>query len=64
MKKRILAALTALLVPAQAFAQSWTPILTSSSFDGIKTDMLTGANGMVLLLMIILGVGMLFKIFR
>jgi hypothetical protein len=65
MKKRILAALTVLLVPAQAFAQTtWTPILTETSFSGIKTDLLTGANGLVLLTLIIVGVSMLFKIFR
>lgn len=64
MKKRILAALTVLLVPAQAFAQSWTPLITSSVFEGPRTDMLTAVGGIVTLLLIIVGIGYLSRIFR
>lgn len=63
MKKRILAALTALLVPAQAFAQ-WTPLITSSVFEGPRTDMLTAVGGIITLLLIIAGIGYLSRIFR
>ncbi|WP_420207984.1 hypothetical protein [Candidatus Electronema sp. JC] len=66
MKKRILAALTALLVPAQAFAlgETWTPLITASAFDGPRIDMLTAVGGIITLLLIIAGIAFLAKIFR
>jgi len=64
MKRKIIALLAALgLVPASAFAQ-WTPLIQSTAFDGIKTDMLTATNGIILLLLIIVGLALLMKVFR
>ena len=66
MKKKIFAALTALLVPAQAFAlgETWTPLISASDFTGIRTDLLTAVGGIIMLLLIIAGVALLSKIFR
>lgn len=66
MKNRILAALTALLVPAQAFAfgESWTPLIESSFFSGIRSDLLVAVAGIISLLLIIAGVALLSKLFR
>ena len=42
MKKRLLTILAPLIfllsVPILALAEEWTPMITSSSFDGIKAD--------------------------
>lgn len=63
MKKKISAALASLLLPAPAFA-NWTALISAENFSGIRTDLLTGANGLILLILIIVGVSMLFKVFR
>lgn len=64
MKKRHLAAVTSLLFPAQALAQTWTPLISASDFTGIRTDLLTAVAGIIALLLIIAGVALLSKIFR
>jgi hypothetical protein len=66
MKNKVLAVLTGLLSPAPAFAlgETWTPLITAENFTGIRTDLLTGVNGVILLVLIIVGVGMLIKVFR
>jgi len=48
-----------LFLPSFAFADDWTPMVTSSMFDGIKADMLTMVSGIVTLFFIILGLVML-----
>ncbi len=67
MKKRILAALAALIVPASAFAwgeTTWTPLIESSYFTGIRADLLLAVGGIISLLLIIAGVSVLAKVFR
>lgn len=65
MKKRIVAVLASLFLPAQAFAtEGWTPLITLENFTGIKQDVLTGANGIILLILVIVGVSMLIRIFK
>lgn len=64
-KKMFAAAAAALCIPGSAFAAwSWEPLIQSTYFDGIKTDMLTSVNGIVLVALIILGLGLLLKVFR
>ncbi len=54
-----------LLLPASASATfSWDPLIQSTYFDGIKTDMMTTVNGIILVALIIVGLGMLLKVFR
>lgn len=54
-----------LLLPASASAAfSWEPLIQSTYFDGIKTDMMTTVNGIILVALIIVGLGMLLKVFR
>lgn len=45
-----------------ASAATWTPLIASADFDGIKSDVLTSAGGCLAVLLVILGVGMLLKI--
>jgi hypothetical protein len=55
------------LLPARAYAfgeTAWTPLIQSTDFTGVKTDLLTGANGLVLLFLIIFGVSMLLRVFK
>ena len=64
MKKRLLMILAPLIfllsVPILALAE-WTPLITSSMFDGIKADMLTMVSGIVTLCFIIIGLVMLMR---
>jgi hypothetical protein len=48
--------------PVLASAE-WTPLVTSTMFDGIQTDLGTIASGMVTLLLIVLGIGIIWKVF-
>ena len=41
----------------------WTPLVTSTMFDGIKTDMVTAAGGILMIGLICLGVGILISVF-
>ena len=70
MKKRLLTILAPLIfllsVPILALAEdtgtsTWTPMVSSSSFDGIKADLLTMVGGIVTLFFIILGLVMLMR---
>jgi len=42
---------------------TWTPLITSSAFDGIKTDVLTVGTGLLSLALIIVAVGVIYRIF-
>lgn len=54
-----------LLLPASALAAFvWDPLIQSTYFDGIKADMMTTVNGIILVALIIVGLGMLLKVFR
>lgn len=59
--KKILALTLSIFAPAIARAESWTPLITSSSFDGIKADMITMVGGIVTLFFIVLGLAMLMR---
>lgn len=41
----------------------WTPLVSSTMFDGIRTDMLTASGGLMTLSLIVLGVGILLRVF-
>ena len=43
---------------------TWTPLIDATDFNGIKSDLLTTVNGMVLLLFIILGLGVLYRVMK
>ncbi len=47
MKKRILksVALMGVALPAMAHAEDWTPLISSTMFDGIKADMILMVGG-------------------
>ena len=49
-------------VVSDAYAE-WTPLITSTAFSGIQTDTLTAAAGIVSLVLIVLGIGILIKVF-
>lgn len=42
---------------------AWTPIVTAADFVGITTDIQTTATNIISILLIVLGVGMLARIF-
>lgn len=42
---------------------TWTPILASSDFDGIKADVLTAATGLLTIALIIVGLGVVYRLF-
>lgn len=41
----------------------WTPLITLSMFDGIRADLLTTVAGIVSLLLIVVGIGIIYKVF-
>lgn len=41
---------------------TWTPLITSTMFDGIKADLLTGTAGLMTLGLVILGGGILLRV--
>lgn len=41
----------------------WTPLITAANFTGIETDLMTAASGLIGLTLIIVGVGVLYRIF-
>jgi len=42
---------------------TWTPLITSSAFDGIKVDVLTGTTGLLTICLIVLGAGIIIRTF-
>ena len=63
MKKRILksVALMGVALPAMAHADDWTPLISSTMFDGIKADMILMVGGIVTLFFIVFGLAMLMR---
>ena len=43
---------------------TWTPLITSASFDGVRADLLTTVAGIVSLLFILLGLGILYRVIK
>lgn len=46
----------------QPVLAAWTPLISTSDFDGIKTDVLATSGGIVAVLLIIVGIGLLVKV--
>ena len=42
----------------------WTPLIQSTYFDGIRTDLLTTVSGIVGCLLIVVALGILYKVFH
>ncbi len=61
MKKRLLIILAPLVVPSMALAEEWTPMISSTFFDGIKADLMTMVYGIITLFFIIFGLVMLMR---
>lgn len=40
----------------------WTPLVSTTMFDGIKADMLTATGGIMVLVLIIVGGGILIRV--
>lgn len=49
------------LIRSPAYAE-WTPLISTSLFDGLQADALTAAAGIVSVLLIILGIGLLVRV--
>lgn len=47
-------------VPTLAHAE-WTPLISSSNFSGIQTDLTTAAAGILACIVIVLGIGLLLR---
>lgn len=65
--KRILSFVSLILfgISGHALAStSYTPLITSSMFDGVRTDVGTAAAGIITILIIVVGVGLLVKVFH
>jgi hypothetical protein len=62
MKKHLfpILALFGLAVPSLAHAE-WTSLISSTFFDGIQTDLVTAAGGILGLALVILGLVMLVR---
>ncbi len=41
----------------------WTPLIVAADFDGIKTDVMTCVAGLLSLAMIVVAVGVIYRIF-
>jgi len=41
----------------------WTPLIASTDFDGIQVDLMTAVTGLLSLALIIVGVGVLYRVF-
>ena len=42
---------------------TWTPLIAATDFDGIRADLLTSTAGLLSIVLIILGVGVLYRVF-
>ena len=45
-----------------ACAETWTPLVASTDFDGIKADVITLSGGILAVLLVILGIGLIVKV--
>ena len=52
------------LFPRFALAADWAPLIASTDFDGIRTDVLTVAAGIVSIVLVIIGLAWLVSSFR
>jgi hypothetical protein len=42
---------------------AWVPLITSDAFTGINTDVLTTATGIISIMVVVVGIGILVKVF-
>ncbi|MDD2468301.1 MAG: hypothetical protein PHI97_30340 [Desulfobulbus sp.] len=64
MKKRLLILTAPLVTPCVAFAEDWTPLVSSTTFDGIKADVILACGSIFVLGLIIFGIGVLMRAVR
>lgn len=58
--KFILMLFSILVLPITAFAD-YTPLIASTDFDGIRTDVLTSAGGLISVIVVVVGLGILIR---
>lgn len=56
-------AIVAVLLPVNVFASTYTPLITSTTFDGVRTDVTATAVGIISVLVIIVGVSLIARAF-
>lgn len=54
--------LTVTFAPVPAWAVEYTSLISSTDFDGLQTDLLTTASGVISLVLIVAALGLLYKI--
>ncbi len=68
MKKRLLKILAPLIfllsMPILVLAEDWTPLVSSTTFDGIKADVILACGSIFVLGLIIFGIGVLMRAVR
>jgi len=42
---------------------TWTPLIASTDFDGIQADVLTAATGLLTIALVIVGIGVVYRLF-
>jgi len=62
MLKSALTMLVIIVMRPITVSADWTPLVTSSMFDGIRADTLTAVGGIMSVLLIVLGVGILIRV--
>ena len=65
--KRILSVVSLILlgITGHALATTeYTSLISSDMFDGVRTDVNTAAAGIITILIIVVGLGLLVKVFR
>ncbi len=61
--EKILAVLSALFsLPSVAGAVTWTSLINSTDFDGVRADVLTTAGGVISVVLVVLGLGILIRV--
>lgn len=51
------------LIHQIAFAAEWVPLVTTTTFDGIRNDVLLAASGIVSIIVVLVGIGILWRNF-
>lgn len=65
--RRILSVVSLILLGITGHAlatTAYTPLISSDMFDGVRTDVNTAAAGIITILIIVVGLGLLVKVFR
>jgi hypothetical protein len=51
------------LIGSRVVNAAWTPLIASTDLDPIRTDITTAATGIISVVLIVLGLGILIKVF-